>query len=187
MPSVLLAPLRTARLILEEFTHEDITSYHELESLPEVVRYQTWHPRTLAESSTAVHEIVEAQTARPRPFIELAVRTSDDQTFIGRVGAAFDYDNKTASLWFSFIPTAQKKGYASEAMKAMIPFVLEVAEDRQLGEAKGLQRLEIECDPRNEGSWKLAERLGFARVSLTEKAFECKGEWVDSLVYSKLA
>jgi RimJ/RimL family protein N-acetyltransferase len=45
--------------------------------------------------------------------------------------------------------------------------------------------LEIECDPRNTGSWKLAERLGFEKHSLTKNVQEIKGEWVDSLVYRK--
>jgi RimJ/RimL family protein N-acetyltransferase len=46
--------------------------------------------------------------------------------------------------------------------------------------------MEIECDPRNEGSWKLAERLGFERHSLTKEKEMIKGEWVDSLVMKKV-
>jgi RimJ/RimL family protein N-acetyltransferase len=49
----------------------------------------------------------------------------------------------------------------------------------------GPMELEIECDPRNTGSWKLAERLGFEEHSLTKNVQEIKGEWVDSLVYRK--
>ncbi len=49
------------------------------------------------------------------------------------------------------------------------------------------ERFTVECDPRNEPSWRLAERLGFERQSLTERAFECKGEWVGSLVYRREA
>ncbi len=92
--------------------------------------------------------------------------------FIGRVGA-WIADGK-ASLWFSFMPSAQGKGYA---MEAMWPFI------RLLGPVG----LEMECDPRNVGSWRLAQRLGFLRESLTENAMEIKGEWVGSLVYRKAA
>jgi RimJ/RimL family protein N-acetyltransferase len=46
--------------------------------------------------------------------------------------------------------------------------------------------LEIECDPRNRGSRKLAERLGFEKISCVERAYESKGEWVGSLVYRKV-
>jgi RimJ/RimL family protein N-acetyltransferase len=52
--------------------------------------------------------------------------------------------------------------------------------------ARGKMELEIECDPRNTKSWKMAERLGFVRHSLKERDYECKGEWVDSLVYRKV-
>jgi RimJ/RimL family protein N-acetyltransferase len=65
----------------------------------------------------------------------------------------------------------------------MAAFIAQLVEKERV-EHKSIE-LEIECDPRNTGSWKLAERLGFSKHSLTERAWESKGEWVDSLVYRK--
>ncbi|KAF2816732.1 uncharacterized protein BDZ99DRAFT_350453, partial [Mytilinidion resinicola] len=64
-------------------------------------------------------------------------------------------------------------GFAIEAVEAFLP---------QLGD--GLT-LEIECEPRNETSWKLGLRLGFEEIGTVEKAEFSKGEWVDSLVLHK--
>lgn len=100
---------------------------------------------------------------------------------IGRVGTALSHPDGSIhfSLWFSFLPSVQGKGYASETMEA---FIRELVRRR----GGGAMVLEIECDPRNVGSWRLAERLGFEKHSLMESAYENKGEWVGSLVYRKI-
>lgn len=170
---------KTERLLLREFVMADVQPLLELEGNGEVVTYQMWPPRTKEQAREEVGKIIRNSTVVPRSHIELAVE--HEKKFIGRVGANIKRDGEDgefvevprADLWFSFEPEYQGKGYATEAMKKFIELLPKPLE------------LEIECDPQNTGSWKLAERLGFEKISLTEKAFECKGEWVDSLVYRK--
>lgn len=164
--------VKTERLVLREFTWGDEEAYFGLEGREEVVRYQTWGPRTREEAGEQVASIIKGSVAVPRTHVELAVE--HEGRFIGRVGTNVNREGDAhADLWFSFLPEVQGKGFATEAMKAFIPLLGTPLE------------LEIECDPRNTGSWKLAERLKFERFELTERAFECKGEWVGSLVYRK--
>ncbi|KAF2106824.1 GrpB protein-domain-containing protein [Lophiotrema nucula] len=171
--------LKTERLTLREFIIADVPAYHALESIPEVVRYQTWGPKTNDQAAKDVVTIIQNSTVKPREHFELAVDC--EEKFVGRVGAKIkmkDEEGKAVEpphvdLWFSFLPEVHGKGLATEAMKAFVP---------TLGSPL---RLEIECDPRNTGSCKMAERLGFTKISLTERVYECKGEWVDSLVYQK--
>lgn len=159
--------LATERLTLREFTMADVAALHALESIPEVVRYQTYGPRTRDEAEAVVRAIVEGQGEAPRRHVELAVLC--ERAFIGRVGAWIE-DGK-AALWYASRPETWGRGLATEAVRALIPRL----------EA---WRLTIECDPRNEASWRLAERLGFARESFEERAYESKGEWVGSMVYA---
>lgn len=158
--------LLTPRLTLREFQLEDLPALHDLESRPEVVRYQSYAARSEEEARRVVREIVLGQGRIPRRHLELAV--THDGSFIGRVGAWIEEDS--ARLWYAFLPAVHGRGYATEAMRAFI-------------DAIAVPKRIIECDPRNTASWRLAERLGFVRESLTERAYECKGEWVDSLVY----
>ena len=173
-------------LTLREFVLGDAGAFFELESIEEVVRYQTWGPRTRAQASDLVAEIVRGSSASPRSHIELAVEF--EGMFIGRVGAkitspaavdrpeAVDTDGiriAHADLWFSFLPSYQGRGLATEAMKTFIALL------------KAPLELEVECDPRNVRSVGMAERLGFEKISQEEKAFECKGEWVGSCVFKK--
>lgn len=87
-------------------------------------------------------------------------------------------------LWFSFLPSVQGAGLATEAMRAFLSALAE-REKRARGSGKLDLELEIECDPRNTASWRLAQRLGFEQHSLTERAWECKGEWVGSMVWRR--
>ncbi|ORY14047.1 GrpB protein-domain-containing protein [Clohesyomyces aquaticus] len=171
--------IRTNRLMLREFFGRDVADFHALESIPEVVRYQNYGPMTEEEAKKYVLDIMKGMSATPRTHFELAVLYENH--FIGRVGAKIKYKDQKgtalslphADLWFSFMPELHGKGFATEAMRAFILVLPRPVE------------LEIECDPRNTGSWKLAERLGFEKLSLTERIYESKGEWVDSLVYRK--
>ncbi|KAF1950504.1 acyl-CoA N-acyltransferase [Byssothecium circinans] len=173
-------------LVLREFVLGDEEAFFELESIADVVRYQTWGPRTREQARDLVAEIVRNSEAVPRVHVELAVEF--EGSFVGRVGAkvtaslrptALEAEESEstclphADLWFSFLPSYQGKGLATEAMKCFVALL------------KPPLELEIECDPRNTGSVKMAERLGFEKISEEEKVFECKGEWVGSCVFRK--
>ncbi|KAF2027323.1 acyl-CoA N-acyltransferase [Setomelanomma holmii] len=183
--------IRTERLLLREFVSDDADGYYELERLgtKDNARYQDWAPRTRKQARELVLENLKSQAVSPRRVWELVVLR--EGRMVGRVGARLaksgdeEDDVKDEGqqmlhfdLWFSFLPAVQGQGFGTEAMIAFIDELV----NRKSGEKV---ELEIECDPRNTGSWKLAERLGFEKYSLAEKAWESKGEWVDSLVYRK--
>ncbi|KAL1592171.1 hypothetical protein SLS59_009827 [Nothophoma quercina] len=192
------SPVTTPRLLLREYEVGDVEGMYALESNPDNARYQSWHPWTHLEARQNVLRGILCSFDDARVTVELAVFEGE---FVGRIGAGIrpltGYDSvvaaeesegverkwpsKHADLWYSFLPSSQGKGFAKEAMRA---FIDEVVKKEKEGE--DYLELEIECDPRNTGSWRLAERLGFERTSFTERAWECKGEWVDSLVYRRL-
>lgn len=178
--------LKTERLVLREFIGRDVQGYHELEGSEENARYQDWGPRTLEQARELVYANIKNSAEQPRKVWELVVER--EGSMIGRVGAKAktmeenhevqDVSLVHLDLWFSFLPAVQGKGYATEAMTAFINELVK----RQKG---ARVELEIECDPRNEGSCGLAKRLEFKQHSLTEKVWESKGEWVDSLVFRR--
>ncbi|KAI4667655.1 uncharacterized protein J4E88_010175 [Alternaria novae-zelandiae] len=184
--------IKTPRLLLREFVMKDEEGYFLLEGNDQNARYQEWPPRTRQQARELVLENIRNHNDVPRTKYELAVETLDEQ-FIGRVGAKTSQANSDslpgettikpvthAKLWFSFLSSMQGQGYATEAMTAFIDALKERLQNQ------GKLEMEIECDPRNEGSWKLAERLGFERHSLTKEKTQIKGEWVDSLVLRKI-
>ncbi|KAG9200497.1 hypothetical protein G6514_007008 [Epicoccum nigrum] len=198
-------PLHTPRLTLREYDLADEEALFALESSEENARYQTWPPWTRAEASRRLGAAMSDSCVAPRAVVELAVVSKESGGgLVGRVGCrkslvrGDDGDEDGGGekkgvaavkrvqvhLWFSLLPAVQGKGLATEAVAA---FVAEMARAERKGDELQLQlQLEIECDPRNKGSRKLAERLGFVQCSLQEEAFECKGEVVGSVVYRKV-
>ena len=77
----------------------------------------------------------------------------------------------------------QRRGYAEEALRAVLAHGFEA----------GLHRAYAECDPRNECSWHLLEKLGFRReAALKQNVWFHRDEqgnpmWQDTFVYALLA
>jgi [ribosomal protein S5]-alanine N-acetyltransferase len=68
-------------------------------------------------------------------------------------------------------------GYMFEAMKALVDFAFDHL---------ALRRLEAEIDPRNTGSARLLERLGFKLEGVQRERWDSKGETSDSGLYGLL-
>ena len=77
-------------------------------------------------------------------------------------------DGRIAELGVTFAPSAQGRGLAGEALRAVI--------DRLFGEHE-LHRVFAETDDRNTAVHRLFERLGFRREARLVEADWFKGEW----------
>ena len=92
-----------------------------------------------------------------------------------------NYDTK--EIGYIINRNYQRRGYASEALQAMIKAAFQC----------GTHRIYAECDPRNESSWKLLETLGFRREAHFRKNIffhrDASGQplWKDTYVYAILA
>jgi RimJ/RimL family protein N-acetyltransferase len=176
-------PFATPRLVLREFTPSDIPSYHALESSEANAQYQSWTPRSMQQASELVMANIISACEKPRTIWELVAESEGEM--VGRVGAKLtqpDHGVQHFDLWFSFLPSVQGRGYATEATAALMAALV-----GQQGESGGDEVVfGIECDPRNMGSCRLAERMGFEKYGLVERAWECKGEWVGSVVWRRV-
>ncbi|KAF1931119.1 uncharacterized protein M421DRAFT_99035 [Didymella exigua CBS 183.55] len=196
--------IRTPRLLLRESEMSDVEGMFALEGSEENARYQDWAPWTHSQARQNVLRGLRESYSGDRRVVELAVVHKG--VFVGRVGGrvtapsslvdGLEHANgaeatrteapetstpKHVDLWFSLLRTSQGYGLATEAMTAFISTLVA----REKVDNAPLE-LEIECDPRNTGSRKLAARLAFSQHSLTRRAWESKGEWVDSLVCRKM-
>lgn len=191
--------LHTPHLTIREYDFPDKEPLFQLEGSEENARYQTWQPWTRAQAEHRIGEEMFDSYVSPRPVVELAVVLKEGG-LVGRVGcrkSLVDGDGDGdgggkdgvkrvhVSLWFSLLPSMQGKGLATEAVEAFVDEMARRERDGKEGSGEVQMELEIECDPRNAGSRKLAERLGFRKESEVEEAFECKGEMVGSVVYRK--
>lgn len=170
--------LSTNRLILRELVEDDWRALHAIESLPDVVRYQTFGPRSEEDARVYVQGVMVSARELPRTTIDLAVTVHGDDTLRGRVGIMRNADElREAMLWFVIGPADTGKGYASEAAGAMLAYAFD--------ELK-LHRVYGDCDDRNVASARVMAKLGMRREAHFIQNVWTKDEWCDSLNFAML-
>lgn len=86
--------------------------------------------------------------------------------------------DRKASLGYWLGASFQGRGLVTKACRALI--------NHAFSELK-LNRLEIQCDPENDRSRKVAQRLGFTQEGVLRQLYWIRGRFVDQIVYSLLA
>ena len=161
--------LRTQRLVLRRPRSDDVAAMHAILRDPLAMRYWSTLPHTeVAETEAWIAKTIDAINAGECDdfFVE------QDGLLIGKAGLW----NRN-EIGFLFSPTVWGKGYAREALQAVI--------DRAFRDC-GHEEIRAEADPRNERCLRLLTRLGFRETGRAERTFHIGGEWSDS-VYLSLA
>jgi RimJ/RimL family protein N-acetyltransferase len=168
----------TERLVLRRFRTADAQTLADYRSDPEVARYQSWDaPFPLLRAETAVANFMASDPGRAGWF-QYAVERAEDKALIGDVAVHLHDNLKQAEIGFTLATAYQKRGYATEAVAAVLDRLFRV---------QGLHKVTGECDARNRNSAALMERLGFSREGHLRQQTWIKGEWTDDLIYGLLA
>jgi RimJ/RimL family protein N-acetyltransferase len=170
-------PIRTARLVLREFTESDLDTLHAYHSLPEVARFLLWEARTREESERSLRFRIEHPTIE-KEGDGVVFAVEHDGELIGEVNLRWlSAEHGSGELGFIFDPRHHGHGYAREAATEVL---------RMAFEQLGLHRVIGRADARNTASGKLMERLGMRKEAHFVKNEIVKGEWADEVVYAML-
>jgi RimJ/RimL family protein N-acetyltransferase len=172
-------PLKTDRLLLRPFEERDLDDVFAYRSLPEVNTYLYSEPYTHEQAAENLakwgnqHELTEEGQS-----LVLAVVLPEEDRVIGKVDLKWlSEQHRQGEIGYTFNPAFQGKGYAREASEAIL----------KLGfEDLGLHRIIAQCDPRNEPSWRLMERLNMRREAHFKEFEIFKGEWGGLFIYAML-
>jgi len=157
--SIDIPVIETERLILRGRRLEDFPAYAAMWAHPEVVRYTGGRPLTQEDSWVKFTRQAGFWALKGYGFWTLEEKASG--AFIGEAGAAdFKRDLEPSlegkpEFGWGLMPSAQGKGYATEALKAGLDW------------ARGaLSAKTYSCiiDPENAPSLRVAEKCGFRRV-----------------------
>jgi len=156
---------------------QDRDIFFNYRSMPEVYQYQSWRPEDIHE----VEQFISANTAvvpnTSDSWLQVAVCLKGKE-LIGDIGIHFMGDGYQAEIGYTFSPEFQGKGYASEAVRAVIDYLF----------AKlNKHRITGSVDPDNSKSIKLLENLGFRKEAHFIKSFRLNDKWYDDCVYALLA
>jgi RimJ/RimL family protein N-acetyltransferase len=170
--------LQTPRLHLREFEESDAAACNVYEREPRVVEYQSFAPRTLAESLDYIRLSMATAVEKPRTVFDLAVVLREDARLIGRCGLkVVDRESREGALWYILNPEYWGRGIIPEAAHALLAF--------GFGELN-LHRVIVDCEPANVASMRVAEKLGMRREAHFVENAWVKGRWTDSVIFAML-
>jgi len=116
--------LETKRLLLRDFSSEDIDSYLAMTSDEKYQRFYSHEDCSSAKSRKLVDEFVKQVSEQPRTKYQLAITLKDSQQFIGTCGLRIEADQQ-ASMGCGIARDYQTYGYAHEAMRALVDYGFE--------------------------------------------------------------
>ncbi|MFQ4148227.1 GNAT family N-acetyltransferase [Arthrobacter sp. LAPM80] len=163
-------------LSFRRFTPADIPAVHEYCSDPEVVRWSTWGPNTLVQTTAFVED-----AARPLPQADLSAFTLAavlNGTAIGSVSIwTTDPHDRNGELGYTLHRAHWGRGYATEAVSQLLG----------LGFGPlGLERITATCHPGNIGSIRVLQKSGFTQEGVLRSHRLVHGTRRDSLLFSIL-
>lgn len=148
--------LQTDRLILRNYTMDDVSAVHEYFSNEEVARYEDLWPMMMDEVAEMLLEWKDMDNW-------MAVVCKETCELIGSAGYWVDEGEAEYSIDYDFNPRFWHRGYALEAAGEVV---------RHLTEDLRVKELWGDCDAENLASAKLLELLGFAPVRTVEGSYK---------------
>ncbi len=172
--------LTTKRLILRNVEKKDLEAVHALHSLPQTDRYNTLGiPENVDITRDILTGWIDDNKASARQNYFLTVELNSTQQFIGMIALKLNKPKYcSAEIWYKFHVEHWGKGYATEAVKALLDFGF-----HQLG----LHRIEAGCAVDNAGSVRVLEKAGFLREGIKRQVLPLKSGWSDGYEYGILS
>lgn len=166
--------LRTDRLLLRRLRPEDADIFHrELGCNPAITRYTGWNPYTSPESAAA--KVAEGiRDYEKEGCYSWAIQCGDD--VIGTIGAyGYDPDNSSIEIGYSIFQSAWGNGYASEAVTAVVNYLLNT---------EHIHRIHAWSHAENLASCRVLEKAGLKQEGLLRDAMKNPdGSFADQRIF----
>jgi [ribosomal protein S5]-alanine N-acetyltransferase len=158
--------IRTERLLLRPARWDDLPAMHAILSDRRAMRYWSSLPHeTIAETRVWLRAMIEAPHAES---FDLIIERDGD--VIGKTGCY-----RVPEIGYILRPDQWGRGYAREALAAVIPAVFE---------RFPIPAIRADVDPRNTASIRLLEGLGFAETGRASGTWTLGEEVCDSIYYA---
>lgn len=169
--------LPTERLVLRPLREGDADALYAMFSDPQVMRYWSNPPWTSIEQA---HSFLgsDVRAVREGEYLRLGLERREDAALIGQC-TLYDFNKqcRRAEMGYSLAAAAWGLGFMHEALSTLVGYAF--------GELD-LHRIEADIDPRNTGSARSLERLGFQREGLLRQRWIVAGEVSDTAFYGLL-
>lgn len=170
--------LTTPRLTIRPLLPKDVAPFHEYRSDKEVLKYQGMAPMDEQQCLSFIEEMAKQPFGRTGEWVQYAIARSEDDLLVGDCAIRLlSPDPRMGEIGITISPKHQQKGYAKEAMQAILQFLFE---------EKALHRVQETVDAENEASIRLLESLGFRQEGHFIENIWFNGKWGSEYQYAML-
>ena len=170
--------LATERLLLRDFVEGDWPAMLAYQNDPRYLRYYAWTRRTPEDVQAFVGRFIAQQEREPRLKFQLAITLPDTGQLIGNAGIRIKTaGGHEADIGYELDPQHWGRGYASEAVRALVRFGFEELH---------LHRISAHCLAENVASARVLEKLGMRLEGRLRDSEHFKGRYWDTLHYAML-
>lgn len=164
--------LKTERLTLRQLQPSDVSALKEW--MPDKKMYTYWGKP--AGKTDKNPELLFEGTKKSTKGFHWGIALNENDKVIGEAWIYLIEKNRMAKIAMRIAPLYQGKGFATEAVKAIIDFCFTNTE---------LQRIWTDVDVRNTASWKVLEKCGFTREGMIRQG-KMVNTWCDYYIYGLL-
>jgi RimJ/RimL family protein N-acetyltransferase len=177
MPSLTPVTLTTERLKLRWLIEDDVAGHYAVMSDPIVARYWSSEPWTgIGQAEKAIADAIAAYA--DGSVLRFGIELLSTGELIGNAGLHHFFEqNRRCEIGYALASKHWGQGYATEALRAAIQYGFD---------ALDLNRIEADIDPRNIGSARVLEKLGFRKEGYMPERWLVGGETADTAFYGLL-
>ena len=172
-----LPQISTDRMTLRRIRASDEEAIYSYATDPDVSRYTSWAPHTSPEETRQfVRRVLDAY--QEKRVASWGIELKAERTVIGTGGFnSWDREHGTGELGYAMGKPYWGQGLMTEAVNAMIEFGFK---------RMALNRIVIRMDPRNTGSWRVAEKSGCRFEGIARQTIYAKGAFHDLMIWAIL-
>jgi len=170
--------LSTERLILRRFIDSDQENEVKQQKVPEVVQFIR-DPLNQEEAVEFFKKFLKPWSGNENEWLGICVEHKSEKVNIGAISFRFQsIESAVVEIGYRLHTEFQGNGFAIEAVAALVNFIFTRLQ---------VHKIIALCDPDNQSSYKLMEKLGMQREGLLRQHFKIGDHWTDELVYGLLA
>ncbi len=169
----------TPRLCARPFAFDDLEQFVAYRQHPDVERFQSWSDYTLEQGRSLIESMHGLRPGVPGEWYQIALEARADEALVGDLALKVDASEPSeAEVGFTLAPTQQGKGYATEALHALLGYAFE---------SLALHRIIAVTDALNEPAAALLQRAGMRREAHFVENVFFKGAWGSEFLFAMLA
>jgi len=167
--------LSTKRLTLRPLVLQDASEFFMYRSNEKANQFQGWIPKKPQDAKDFIQYRTNPTLNIPDTWTQLAIVHTRTQEMVGDIGIYFRPDRHfEVKLGYTLSAEHQKKGYATEALEALIKYL-----HQHLGKSRFIALIA----PGNIPSIRLVKRLGFIQVDIEKESELTEEEFPEDLLF----